>query len=102
MSFLNQRGVFLQMMLPSQSEPNTIVSLQLARKELGWDAEEQLSTESLVDSIYVVAVSSDRGKSFTIRTDKKDVDGDGDGDIDSDDKAKLEALAKAYVSIVNP
>ena len=59
MSFLNQRGVFLQMMLPSQSEPNTIVSMQLARKELGWDAEEQLSTESLVDSIYVVAVSSD-------------------------------------------
>ncbi|MFI8647797.1 hypothetical protein ACIGJK_23775 [Pseudomonas iridis] len=100
MSFLNQRGVFLQMMQPGPSEPNTVVSMQLARKELGWDAEEQLSTESLVDSIYVVAVSSDRGKSFSIRTDKKDVD--GDGDIDSDDKAKLEALAKAYVSIVNP
>ncbi|MBP5943677.1 MULTISPECIES: hypothetical protein [Pseudomonas] len=100
MSFLNQRGVFLQMMPPSQSEPNTIVSLQLARKELGWNAEEELSTEALVDSIYVIAVSSDGGKSFTIRTDKKDVD--GDGDVDSDDKAKLEALAKAYVSIVNP
>ena len=100
MSFLNQRGVFLQMMLPGPSEPNTVVSMQLARKELGWDAEEQLSTESLVDSIYVVAVSSDHGKSFIIRTDKMDVD--GDGDIDGDDKAKLEALAKAYVSIVNP
>ncbi|MBP5956655.1 hypothetical protein ICA16_13345 [Pseudomonas anatoliensis] len=100
MSFLNQRGVFLQMMPPSQSEPNTIVSLQLARKELGWNAEEELSTEALVDSIYVIAVSSDRGKTFTIRTDKKDVD--GDGDVDSDDKAKLVALAKAYVSIVNP
>ncbi|MBK5526504.1 hypothetical protein JFT91_06345 [Pseudomonas sp. TH08] len=100
MSFLNQRGVFLQMLLPSQSEPNTIVSMQLARKELGWNAEEELSTEALVDSTYVVAVSSDQGKSFTIRTDKKDVD--GDGDIDSDDKAKLVALAKAYVSIVNP
>jgi hypothetical protein len=99
-SFLNQRGVFLQMMLPGPSEPNTIVSMQLARKELGWDAEEQLPTESLVDSIYVLAVSSDRGESFTIRTDKKDVD--GDGDIDSDDKAKLAALAKAYVNIVNP
>ena len=100
MSYLNQRGVFLQLMLPSASEPNTIVSMQLARKELGWNAEEELSTEGLVDSIYVVAVSSDRGKNFTIRTNKKDVD--GDGDIDNDDKAKLIALAKAYVSIVNP
>ena len=44
MSFLNQRGVFLQMMLPSQSEPNTIVSLQLARKELGWECAIELST----------------------------------------------------------
>lgn len=100
MSYLNQRGVFLQLMLPNASEPNTIVSMQLARKELGWNAEEELSTEGLVDSIYVVAVSSDRGKTFTIRNNKKDVD--GDGNIDSDDKAKLIALAKAYVSIVNP
>jgi hypothetical protein len=100
MSYLNQRGVFMQMMLPNASEPNTIVSMQLARKELGWNAEQELSTETLVDSIYVVAVSSDLGKSFTIRTNKKDVD--GDGDIDNDDKAKLIALAKAYVSIVNP
>lgn len=100
MSYLNQRGVFMQMMLPNASEPNTIVSMQLARKELGWNAEQELSTETLVDSIYVVAVSSDLGKSFTIRTNMKDVD--GDGDIDNDDKAKLIALAKAYVSIVNP
>jgi hypothetical protein len=99
-SYLNQRGVFLQLMLPNASEPNTIVSMQLARKELGWNAEDELSTEGLVDSIYVVAVSSDRGKTFTIRNNKKDVD--GDGDIDNDDKAKLIALAKAYVSIVNP
>ncbi|KII37846.1 MULTISPECIES: hypothetical protein [Pseudomonas] len=100
MSYLNQRGVFMQLMLPNASEPNTIVSMQLARKELGWNAEQELSTEALVDSLYVVAVSSDRGKTFTIRTNKKDVD--GDGDIDNDDKAKLIALAKAYVSIVNP
>lgn len=100
MSYLNQRGVFMQLMLPNASEPNTIVSMQLARKELGWNAEQELPTEALVDSIYVVAVSSDLGKTFTIRTNKKDVD--GDGDIDSDDKAKLIALAKAYVSIVNP
>lgn len=100
MSYLNQRGVFMQLMLPNASEPNTIVSMQLARKELGWNAEQELPTETLVDSIYVVAVSSDRGKNFTIRTNKKDVD--GDGDIDNDDKAKLIALAKAYVSIVNP
>lgn len=100
MSYLNQRGVFLQMMLPGPSEPNTIVSMQLARKELGWNAEDELSTEALVDSIYVVAVSNDQGQSFTIRTDKKDVD--GDGDIDGEDKAKLIALAKSYVSIINP
>lgn len=100
MSYLNQRGVFMQLMLPNASEPNTVVSMQLARKELGWNAEQELPTETLVDSIYVVAVSSDRGKTFTIRTNKKDVD--GDGDIDNDDKAKLIALAKTYVSIVNP
>jgi hypothetical protein len=100
MSYLNQRGVFMQLMLPNASEPNTVVSMQLARKELGWNAEQELPTETLVDSIYVVAVSSDRGKTFTVRTNRKDVD--GDGDIDSDDKAKLIALAKAYVSIVNP
>lgn len=58
------------------------------------------STETLVDSIYVVAVSADKGQTFTIRTNKKDVD--GDGDIDRDDKAKLIALAKAYVAIINP
>jgi hypothetical protein len=75
MSYLNQRGVFLQMMRPSITDANTIVSLQLARKELGWDAEQQLASEALVD---------------------------GDGDIDSDDKAKLIALAKAYVAIINP
>ncbi len=100
MSYLNQRGVFMQLMLPNASEPNTVVSMQLARKELGWNAEQELPTETLVDSIYVVAVSSDSGKSFTVRTNKNDVD--GDGDIDNDDKAKLIALAKAYVSIVNP
>ncbi|WP_434593828.1 hypothetical protein J3Q09_27040 [Pseudomonas sp. R4-83] len=100
MSFLNQRGVFMQMMLPNASEPNTIVSLQLARKELGWNAEQEQPTEALVDSSYVVAVSADRGKTFTIRSNKNDVD--GDSDIDSDDKEKLIALAKAYVSIVNP
>ncbi|RON77471.1 hypothetical protein [Pseudomonas fluorescens] len=100
MSYLNQRGVFMQMMQPNASEPNTIISMQLARKELGWNAEQELPTETLVDSIYVTAVSSDRGKTFTVRTNKKDVD--GDGDIDNDDKAKLIALAKAYVNIVNP
>ena len=100
MSYLNQRGVFMQMMLPDASEPNTIVSMQLARKELGWNAEQELPTETLVDSAYVVAVSSDRGKTFTVRTNKNDVD--GDGDVDNADKAKLIALAKAYVSIINP
>lgn len=100
MSFFNQRGIFLQLMQPGPSEPNTLVSMQLARKELGWDAENEMQTEMLVDSIFVTAVSSDGGQSFNIKTVNKDVD--GDGDIDADDKAKLLALAKAYASIVNP
>ncbi|RON05610.1 hypothetical protein BK659_21130 [Pseudomonas brassicacearum] len=100
MSFLNQRGIFLQLMKPGPSEPNTLVSMQLARKELGWDPENKMQTEALVDSIFMTAVSSDGGRSFTIGTLRKDVD--GDGDIDADDKAKLLALAKAYANIVSP
>ena len=38
--------------------------------------------------------------SGAILNNEKDVD--GDGDIDADDKAKLLALAKAYVSIMSP
>ncbi|MFJ2365198.1 hypothetical protein ACIPIN_16135 [Pseudomonas sp. NPDC087697] len=100
MSFFNQRGIFLQLMKPGPSEPNTLVSMQLARKELGWDPENEVQTEALVDSIFMTAVSSDGGHSFTLGTVLKDVD--RDGDIDADDKAKLLALAKAYASIVNP
>ncbi|RON02081.1 hypothetical protein [Pseudomonas brassicacearum] len=100
MSFFNQRGIFLQLMQPSPSEPNTLVSLQLARKELGWDTENEMQTETLVKSIFMTAVSSDGGHSFTLGTVRKDVD--GDGDIDAEDKAKLLALAKAYANIVNP
>ncbi|KRA88617.1 hypothetical protein ASD91_14210 [Pseudomonas sp. Root68] len=100
MSFFNQRGIFLQLMQPSLSEPNTVVSLQLARKELSWDADNEKQVEALVDSVFFNAVSSDGGNSFSIRVVGKDVD--GDGDVDADDKAKLQALAKAYASIVNP
>lgn len=100
MSFFNQRGIFLQLMQPGPSEPNTLVSLQLARKELGWDAENKVPTETLVDSIFMTAISSDGGHSFTLGTVREDVD--GDGDIDAEDKAKLLALAKAYANIVNP
>lgn len=100
MSFFNQRGIFLQLMQPSPSEPNTLVSMQLARKELGWDAANEAQTEALVDSVYMTATSVDGGRSFNINIVKSDVD--GDGDIDSDDKEKLLALAKAYSSIVNP
>ncbi|WLG90594.1 hypothetical protein [Pseudomonas cucumis] len=101
MSFFNQRGVFLQLLAPSITNPREAqVSMQLARKELGWDAVNEVQTEALVDSVYVTAVSSDGGQSFTIKTINSDVD--GDGDIDGDDKAKLLALAKAYSSIVNP
>lgn len=101
MSFFNQRGIFLQLLAPSLTNPREAqVSMQLARKELGWDAVNEVQTEALVDSVYVTAVSSDGGQSFTIKTINSDVD--GDGDIDGDDKAKLLALAKAYSSIVNP
>ncbi|MGE8099222.1 hypothetical protein [Pseudomonas fluorescens] len=101
MSFFNQRGVFLQLLAPTIVSPREAqVSMQLARKELGWDAENAMQTETLVDSIFITAVSSDGGQSFNIRTVSKDVD--GDGDIDADDKAKLLALAKAYANIVNP
>ncbi|WP_448091336.1 hypothetical protein [Pseudomonas azerbaijanoccidentalis] len=100
MSFFNQRGIFLQLMQPGPSEPNTLVSLQLARKELSWDAENQQQVEALVDSVFFNAVSTDRGNSFSISGVGKDVD--GDGDIDADDKAKLEALAKAFAVIVSP
>jgi hypothetical protein len=101
MSFFNQRGIFLQLLAPSITSPREAqVSMQLARKELGWDAVNEVQTEALVDSVYVTAVSSDGGQSFTIKTINSDVD--GDGDIDGDDKAKLLALAKAYSSIVNP
>lgn len=100
MSIFNQRGIFLQLMQPSASEPNTLVSIQLARMELGFDAENEVQTEALADSVYMTATSVDGGRSFDIKKVKSDVD--GDGDIDSDDKEKLLALAKAYSSIVNP
>ncbi|UVK98927.1 hypothetical protein [Pseudomonas sp. B21-048] len=101
MSFFNQRGVFLQLLAPNITHPHEAqVSMQLARKELGWDPVNEVQTIALVDSAYVTAVSSDAGRSFTIKTVNSDVD--GDGDIDNDDKAKLLALAKAYSSIINP
>lgn len=100
MSFFNQRGIFLQLMQPSSSEPNTLVSLQLARKELSWDAENEQQVEALVDSDFFTAVSTDSGQSFNIRKVDKDVD--GDRKIGEGDKEKLQALARAYASIVNP
>lgn len=101
MSFFNQRGIFLQLLAPSITNPQEAqVSLQLARMESGWDPVNQRSTQALVDVVHVTAISSDGGQSFSIGTAKRDVD--GDGDIDNDDKEKLLALAKAYASIVNP
>ncbi|MHC8323038.1 hypothetical protein ACYZT4_20555 [Pseudomonas sp. GB2N2] len=101
MSFFNQRGIFLQLLAPSITNPREAqVSMQLARKESGWDAVNQEPSEALVDSVYVTAVSNDGGRSFSINLVKIDVD--GDGNIDNDDKEKLLALAEAYASIVNP
>ncbi|MGH8334868.1 MAG: hypothetical protein ACRES0_31205 [Pseudomonas sp.] len=101
MSFFNQRGIFLQLLAPSITNPREAqVSMQLARKESTWDAVNRVENDALVDSVYVTAVSSDGGRSFSIGTISSDVD--GDRDIDGDDKAKLLALATAYSSIVNP
>lgn len=101
MSFFNQRGIFLQLLAPTIANPQEAqVSMQLARKQPVWDALKEESTDTLVDSVYVTAVSNDGGQSFSINVVRSDVD--GDRDIDNDDKAKLLALAKAYSSIVNP
>ncbi len=88
------------MMQPGPSEPNTLVSMQLARKELGWDAEARQQTEMLVDPIFVTATSSDGGRTFSL--DRLNHDVDRDGEVGEQDRAKLIALAKAYVSITNP
>lgn len=101
MSFFNQRGIFLQLLAPSIVNPGEArVSMQLARKESQWDTEIGAMSDTLVDSVYIDAISNDGGRSFTIRSVGSDVD--GDGDIDNDDKAKLLALATAYSRIVNP
>ncbi|WP_409317837.1 hypothetical protein [Pseudomonas sp. KCJK9016] len=100
MSFFNSRGVFLQLLQPGPSEPNTLVSMQLARKEPGWDAEADEPMERLVDSIFVTATSTDGGHTFSIGRLEHDVD--RDGEVGEQDRAKLAALAKAYASITNP
>ncbi|WP_065260647.1 hypothetical protein [Pseudomonas bananamidigenes] len=100
MSFFNSRGIFLQLLQPGPSEPNTLVSMQLARKEQGWDAEADEPMERLVDSIFVTATSTDGGHTFSIGRLEHDVD--RDGEVGEQDRAKLAALAKAYASITNP
>lgn len=101
MSSFNQRGIFLQLLAPTIVNPNEAqVSMQLTRKELGWDAENQVQTETLVDSTFITAVSRDGGRSFSIRANTPDVD--GNRVINDEDKAKLLALAVAYSRIINP
>lgn len=101
MSFLNQRGIFLQLLAPTRVNPlEAQVAMQLSRKESIWDPVMEKVTETLVDSVHMMAISDDGGRSFNIKTLKSDVD--GDGDIDHDDKQKLLALAAAYSAIVSP
>ncbi|WP_460119288.1 hypothetical protein [Pseudomonas sp. S2_C03] len=101
MSFFNQRGIFLQLLSPSATNPREAqVSMQLARKESIWNPEIEQVKETLEDNVYVTAVSDDGGRSFDIKNLKSDID--GDGDIDNDDRQKLLALAAAYSAIVNP
>ncbi|EJL98690.1 hypothetical protein PMI18_03826 [Pseudomonas sp. GM102] len=100
MSSFNHRGIFLQKLGPTPVDPDEVlVSMQFALKESGWDDVNAVPKETLLDSTIVVAASYDSGQTFNVRNSK---DIDGDGDIDADDKAKLLALAKAYVSIVSP
>jgi hypothetical protein len=100
MSFFNQRGIFLQLLAPSPVNPGeTMVSMQFARKEVGYDAENQVETYALVDTTNLTAVSNDGGRTFSLRNTK---DIDRDGDVDADDRAKLLALAVAYSRIINP
>ncbi|MDX9672061.1 MULTISPECIES: hypothetical protein [unclassified Pseudomonas] len=100
MSNFNHRGVFLQKLGPTPVDPDEVlVSMQFALKQSGWDAANAVPADSLLDSRIIIASSYDGGKTFDVRNDK---DIDGDGDIDADDKEKLLALAKAYVSIMNP
>lgn len=100
MSHFNLRGIFLQKLGPTPIDPNEVlVSMQFALKQSGWDAENAVPTDALLDSRIIIASSYDGGQTFDVRNDK---DVDGDGDIDEEDKAKLLALAKAYVNIVNP
>lgn len=101
MSFFDRRGIFLQKLGPTLVDPDEVlVSMQFALKEEGWDEANAVRTETLLDSSVIIAASYDGGKSFSIGSINKDVD--GDGDIDNDDKAKLLALAKSYASIVKP
>jgi len=99
-SYFNHRGIFLQKLGPTPVDPDEVlVSMQFALKQSGWDAENSVPTDSLLDSRIIIASSYDGGETFDVSNEK---DVDGDGDIDADDKAKLLALAKAYVSIMNP
>lgn len=76
-----------------------MVSMQFARKEIGYDAQKQVETHTLVDTTHLTAVSSDGGRTFSLRNTK---DINRDGDVDVDDQARLLALATAYSRIINP
>ncbi|HEF4761336.1 TPA: hypothetical protein SAN82_003789 [Pseudomonas putida] len=100
MSYMNRRGVFLQLLRPSIVSPKECkVSMQFALKEEGYDPVNGDVTYSLLDSSFHKAVSNDGGLTFTI---EPAIDVDRDGDIDLQDKAILVGLAKAYSKIINP
>lgn len=100
MSFFNSRGIFLQLLGPTKTDPNEVlVSMQFALKESRWDPVNRKSSDVLLDSTIITASSYDAGRTFKLRNTK---DVDRDGDVDADDQDKLLALAKAYTSIINP
>ncbi len=71
MSYFNHRGIFLQKLGPTPVDPDEVlVSMQFAQKQSGWDAENAVPTDSLLDSRIIIASSYDGGETFDVSNEK--------------------------------